>query len=132
MKTFSLSLPAMYGDHHVVEVRRILLALPGVTTVRASSAFQQVEITYAPDQTDESTLTQALDAAGYLQDPQVPLESGVAVYGRNGDEPAFYRHTTAYRQTQQVVSFARQMDSAQRPLWPCPGLGPVRKLDEEA
>lgn len=131
MKTFSLPLPAMYGDHHVIEVRRIVLALPGVSDVQASSAFKQVEITYDPTQTDESTLTQALDDAGYLQDPQVPLESGVAAYGRNGGEPAFFRHTTAYRQTQQIVSFARKMDPAQRPLWPCPGLGPVRKLDDE-
>lgn len=129
MKTLSLPLPAMYGDHHVIEVRRILLALPGITAVQASSAFQQAEVTYDPTQTDEVTITQALDTAGYLQEPQIPLEAGVATYGRNGD--AFYRHTTAYQQTQQIVSFARQMDPAKRPLWPCPGLGPVRKLDEE-
>ena len=40
MKTLSLELPAMYGDHHVIEVRRILLEIDGVKDVYASSSFQ--------------------------------------------------------------------------------------------
>ena len=30
MNTLSLDLPSMYGDHHVTEVRHLLLELPGV------------------------------------------------------------------------------------------------------
>ena len=36
----------MYGDHHVVEVRRLLLEMPGVTDVYASSSFQVVEVAF--------------------------------------------------------------------------------------
>jgi len=42
MKTI-LELPAMYGDHHVTEVRHILLGLDGVKDVYASSGFRVVE-----------------------------------------------------------------------------------------
>ena len=51
METFVLELPTMYGDHHVVEVRRLLLGLPGVEEVYASSGFQSVEVTYDPAKT---------------------------------------------------------------------------------
>jgi len=36
MEVLSLELPAMYGDHHVVEVRRLLFELPGVNVWRPS------------------------------------------------------------------------------------------------
>ncbi len=44
MKTISFDLPSLFGDHHVVEVRRLLLEIAGVEDVYASSAFQVVEI----------------------------------------------------------------------------------------
>ena len=40
MEVFNIDLPAMYGDHHVVEVRRILMDIPGVEDVYASSGFR--------------------------------------------------------------------------------------------
>ena len=46
MASFSLELPSMYGDHHVSEVRRILLEMEGVSEVYASSAFRAVEVEY--------------------------------------------------------------------------------------
>jgi copper chaperone CopZ len=46
METKTFDAPALYADHHVTEVRRILLELEGVTDVYASSAFQTVEVTY--------------------------------------------------------------------------------------
>ena len=48
MDTLTLEVKTMYGDHHVVEVRRILLGLPGVEDVYASSSFRVVEVTYDP------------------------------------------------------------------------------------
>ena len=44
MKKISLDLPTLFGDHHVTEVRRLLLELPGVAEVYASSSFQIVEV----------------------------------------------------------------------------------------
>lgn len=132
METFTLEVPAMYGDHHVVEVRRILLELPGVQDVYASSSFHIVEVTYDPAQLDPGTITAHLDEAGYLGDLQIPLESGAPAAGRgtdNGDE-VFFRHTAAYAEAGNTVSFAQQVPYAGRPLWPCPGMGPITKLDE--
>ena len=63
----------MYGDHHVIEVRRLLLELPGVQDVYASSAFQVVEVTYDPAQLDAGAITARLDEAGYLGDLLVPV-----------------------------------------------------------
>ena len=44
MEVFTIELPAMYGDHHVVEVRRILLDITGVEAVYASRGFRAAEI----------------------------------------------------------------------------------------
>lgn len=126
MKNLTLDLPAMYGDHHVVEVRRILLSLPGVQNVYASSCFQAVEITYEPAEVDEETLVRHLDEAGYMQALAAPLESAQAA---NVEPNTYFRHTAAYRQTGKVVSFAQQVPYMGRPLWPCPGMGPVQKVD---
>ncbi len=119
----------MYADHHVIEVRRILLALPGIDAVQASSAFHAVEVTYDPALLAEPAITRALDAAGYLQTPDIPTETGLAAYGREGNG-TFFRHTAAYVQTRRTVGFAQDTASVGRPLWPCPGIGPVRRPDD--
>ena len=54
MEKITVDLPTMYGDHHVTDVRRILLALPGVEDVYASSAFRLVEVTFDPTKTSPS------------------------------------------------------------------------------
>jgi len=131
MKTHSLDLPSMYGDHHVVDVRRILLGLPGVKEVYASSAFRVVEVTFDPAEVGADAIEAALDEAGYLEPLVVPLETSAASYQSNGDTPAYFRHTAAYQQTGQVVSFAQKVSYTGRPLWPCPGMGPVEIIDED-
>ncbi len=130
MTQLTLSLPAMYGDHHVTEVRRILLALPGIRRVYASSCFQLVEVDYDPEAVTEAAITAALEEAGYLQAPEIPAELDQAPYGRD-DDTAFFRHTAAYQQTHRVVGFAQQTPKPARPLWPCPGIGVVRRTNEE-
>lgn len=129
MDTISLTTPAMYADHHVIEVRQILLGLPGVKEVYASSAFHVVQVTFDPGQTSPEAITGALEAAGYLQDLDIPLETGAVAYGQNGGN-VFFRHTTAYEQTQKTVGFVQETRNIGRPLWPCPGLGPIRRADD--
>ena len=130
METIKLSLPAMYGDHHVVEVKRILSEKPGVEEVYASSAFQVVEIEYDPDVIDAEALEATLDDAGYLGEIEIPVEIGTVDQDPNGDRSHF-RHSIAYEQTGQTVSFAREVSFDGRPLWPCPGIGVVRQEKEE-
>ncbi len=129
MTRLTLNLPAMYGDHHVTEVRRLLLALPGIHHVYASSCFQLVEVDYDPEATTEAAIVAALEEAGYLHAPEVPVEADQPAYGQEGNG-TFFRHTAAYQQTQTVVSFAQNTRSPGRALWPCPGLGVVRRMDE--
>jgi len=120
METLTLSRPALYGDHHVIEVRRILLAMPGVQDIYASSAFQLVEITYDPQQIDPDTITARLGEAGYLESLELPSETG-----NNPGQSTYFRHTTAYAEVGRVVSFAQGVETTGRALWPCPGLGVI-------
>lgn len=129
METLTLTVPALYGDHHVVEVRQILLALPGIKEVYASSSFGVIQINFDTAKVDESAITAALEAAGYLEEAAVPLESGLAAYQQD-DPTAAFRHSTAYEQTQHVVSFSHQTQVVGKALWPCPGMGPVRMPDD--
>jgi copper chaperone CopZ len=133
MAKTTLELPNLYGDHHVTEVRRILLEMPGVEDVYASSAFRTVEVTYDPAQVNDLEIQVKLDEAGYLGEWSVPAEVGLAPYARGGDESAF-RHTAVYEATRLVVSFARTVPggaaSSGRPLWTCPGMGVIKKMED--
>jgi copper chaperone CopZ len=124
VETFRLDLPTMYGDHHVTEVRRLMLELPGVEDVYASSGFQLVEVQYDEKKLEPGTIKAKLEEAGYLGDLAVAVEKGAIEERENGDKP-FFRHTTAHEQTGQAVSFAQKVPYGGRPLWPCPGMGPL-------
>lgn len=129
MTTLNISLPAMYGDHHAAEVRRLLLALPGVQDVYASSAFQMAEVTFDPARIDPAAIEKTLGEAGYLGDLALPVESGKPVTESNGSN-RYFRHTAVYAQTGRAVGFGQTVFPESRPLWPCPGMGPVAKMDE--
>ncbi len=129
MKTMNVSLPAMYGDHHVAEVRRLLLALPGVQDVYASSAFQAAEVTFDPAQIEPGVIEKTLGEAGYLGELALPVESGKPVTESNGSAK-YFRHTAVYAQTGRSVGFGQTVAYEGRPLWPCPGMGPVARMDE--
>ena len=44
----------------------------------------------------------------------------------------FFRHTAIHEQVKNGVSFAQNVAETGRPLWPCPGLGGIKKIEEEA
>lgn len=130
MKTKIFEMPALFGDHHVTEVRRILMEMPGVIDVYASSGFRIVEITYDENKVNDLELQVKLDDAGYSGDLLTKVESEKAE--SSGESTGtFLRHTAAYNQTKLVVSFAQNVGSQGRPLWPCPGMGPIRSGNEE-
>lgn len=130
METLTLDLPAMYGDHHVVDVRRILLEMPGVSDVYASSAFRTVELTFDPAQVDAEIITGRLDDAGYMGDLLVPEETGKP--STENGKSAYFRHTQAYAEVGNTVSFAQDVSYSGRPLWPCPGVGPLQMVEGES
>ena len=130
MEKVSLKLSVMYGDHHVTDVRRILLELPGVQNVYASSAFQTVDVGFDPVQVNEEQIKTVLEEAGYLGELPQQVEPSTAYEQGRGNKDHF-RHTIVYEQTKQVVSFSQQVNYQGRPLWPCPGMGPINNMDEE-
>ena len=132
MKTLTLEVPAMYGDHHVLEVRRILFEIPGVEDVYASSAFRVAEITFDPEKTSTEDIKAKLDQAGYIGELPIPTEVPASAATAEAERQGFFRHTAAYEGTGQVVSFGQNVHYDGRPLWPCPGLEPITKMDEEA
>lgn len=131
MQKVTYETPALFGDHHVTEVRRILLALPGVKDVYASSAFQVIEVTFNPDKINDLEIAVKLDEAGYLSEWTVPVEAGAAAYHAAEGVKPYFRHTAAYEQLRQTVSFAQNVAYLGRPLWPCPGMGVISKPMED-
>jgi copper chaperone CopZ len=130
MQTKTFETPALYGDHHVSEVRQILLSIPGVEDVYASSSFQVVQVTFDPEKTSETEIGKKLDEAGYLGELTFPIEKGTSPYDGNGGA-VYFRHTTAYTQTKLTVNFAQNVSFLGRPLWPCPGMGVITHKDME-
>ena len=124
MASLSLELPSMYGDHHVQEVRRILLDFDGVNEVYASSGFRVVEVDYNSKKTPKKDIVAALEKAGYTGDFAMALESSIPANEQK--ESAYFRHTEASEQTGNTVSFEQAVRVQRSPLWPCPGMGPLK------
>jgi copper chaperone CopZ len=114
--------PALYGDHHVSEVRRVLLEMPGIQEVYASSCFHTVEVSFDPAVVTQETIAACLASAGYLEPLPVAMESGVYLSPADGGS-ATSRHTSTYEQVKQSVSFSQEVSQASRAGWPCPGMG---------
>jgi hypothetical protein len=119
----------MYGDHHVTAVRLLLLALPGVKGVYASSSFRVVDVQYDEAQLAPDAIEAALKEAGYMGELPMPAETGVAVTQNGGQ--TYFRHTAAFEQTGKSVGFTQKVSYEGRPLWPCPGMGPIPQIEEE-
>lgn len=118
MKTMVLNVPTMYGDHHVIEARRIVLGLAGVQDVYASSYLKIIEVTFDPALLTEEDILAKLEPTGYLRELNFEQETGQAAYGHDSNK-VFLRHTAAH--VGKTVSFVQAV--AERPLIPCPGMG---------
>lgn len=124
METITLELPAMYADHHVLEVRRILSEVDGVAGVYASSGFRIVEVEIDPEKTSQEALEEKLGQAGYTGELDIPSEGELPA--TEAREEKYFRHTSAYAQTKNTVGFEQRISYQGRPLWPCPGIGALK------
>ena len=125
MQKSTFNTPALFGDHHVTEVRRMLFTLPGVKDVYASSAFQIVQVEFDESQVKHEDLLRMLDDAGYLG--QIPM---MAETGHAAEANSVFRNTATYATVKKTVSFAQKAPYTGRPLWNCPGMGIIKKMDE--
>ncbi|MDX1378847.1 MAG: heavy-metal-associated domain-containing protein [Anaerolineales bacterium] len=128
METKTFEAPALFGDHHVTEVRRILQGLTGVSEVYASSAFQVIEVKFDPEKISAEEISKELEKVGYFGELPFISETGIAVEKKEGD--GVFRHTATYETIKDTVSFAQSVRYTGRPLWPCPGLGPVQQTED--
>jgi copper chaperone CopZ len=128
METVTIDLQKMYGDHHVAAVRSILLAVPGVEDVYASSAFRVVRARIDPAKVSEADLRVKLEEAGYLGELPIAAEEWKSGTPKDTEDNPF-RHTAAFEQMK-YVAFAQAVPETGRGLWPCPGMGPIQKMDE--
>lgn len=126
MASATFELPTLYGDHHVLEVRKLLAPLPGIKNIYASSCFHIVEIQFDETQLTAEAIKTCLAEAGYLHPIPIPIE-------RQADETtngkAFFRHAAA-SETTPAVTFVHELPHTGRPLWPCPGF-PTHNIEKE-
>jgi copper chaperone CopZ len=122
MEKFTIDLPFLFGDHHVLEVRKILGELPGIGDIYVSSSFHTVEVTYDPAVIDSKKISATLEEAGYLGDVTMPVETGISASAENMNSP-YFRKTNVYQNTQKVTSFTQNIVVSNRRVWPCPGFG---------
>jgi hypothetical protein len=125
MQKSTFNTPALFGDHHVTEVRRMLLALSGVKDIYASSAFQIVQVEFDESQITHETLLRILEEAGYLGQIPMMVETGEAQ-----ENNSVFRNTATYATVKKTVSFAQKAPYSGRPLWNCPGMGIIKKMDD--
>lgn len=130
-KTVTFNTPALYGDHHVSEVRKVLLEIPGVEDVYASSAFQAVEVTFDPDKVKEKDISNKLEETGYLGEWILPVEADAATYLESDRSSSYFRHTDVFEKSREVVGFAQNVSYSGRPLWNCPGFGVIKSEMED-
>ena len=131
MKTYQTEIPTMFGDHHVREVRRILLELPGIDDIYASSSFQFLQLDY-----DESKVKEDRDhirsGTGWLLSEIFYLRGRPTWPANETVEPNLFRHTEAFSQTKKV-SF-HQVEHRLTKAVPC-GLAlvwvPLTKVEED-
>jgi len=129
MANLSLELPAMYGDHHVKEVRRILLEFDGVTEVYASSGFHVVEVEYNGKKTPKKDLVAALEKAGYIGDLSISVEPSTPAYLSEGKK--YFRTTSRSEETRNIIGFEQEVEYQGRTQWPCPGLGLLNVVEPQ-
>jgi copper chaperone CopZ len=130
MNSLVLEAPAMYADHHVQEVRRILLEMPGIEDVNASSAFHAVEVAFDPERIAEDAIRKALSDSGYMSELVTPAESGLPAFSGEGNGEIFYRHSESIEAIDANVGFEQAIPNAGRPLWPCPGINRADQVEE--
>jgi copper chaperone CopZ len=76
MEKVTFVIPGMWADHHVLAVRDVLGAVPGVSNVYASAMDKEVSLEMDAKATSADAVAEALVSAGYA--PGVLPQSGPA------------------------------------------------------
>lgn len=122
METFTLKIPALFGDHHTTEVQRLLGQLEGVQRFIVSSGFNEVWVEIDPKALERSAVEEHLRRSGYASGDQEPVYP-------SEHTPNTTKHTEL--ESDVIAFYDAQPTWEGRPLWPCPGLAYQPAMDEE-
>ena len=67
MKELTLTVPAIWADHHVIAVHKTLAGTPGIAAVQASARDFTLRVAFDPDTIAAETILAKLAAAGYVE-----------------------------------------------------------------
>ncbi len=115
MEKVSLNISVMYGDHHVLAVKSLLGALPGVESVFASSAFKHVVVAFDPGKISQADLVKVLTDNGYAPGVEMPVPVWKPV---QQEGPRFVRASGLAQMTMFNVPAMPTGEGGPRP---CPG-----------
>lgn len=82
-KRIRFLVPDLWADHHVTKLRNVLLDAPGVESVYASSAFNEVAIDFDAAKTDGDKLAKLLTKSGYPPANGATAQDEAVVYGES-------------------------------------------------
>jgi copper chaperone CopZ len=124
MAKLVLAIPTLYGDHHATAAKALLEGLDGVKEVYASSAFNQIQVSFDKKKLSPEEIETILAEQGY--DAADPETTNVKSAGER-----INRHTAALTGVGDTLSFAQALAPYEgRPLWPCPGFSPETPTDD--
>ena len=83
-------------------------------------------VTFVPINFNLESIKDTLEKAGYSSDFTLPEE--LPIPANEQKDKAFFRHTEASEQTGNTVSFEQAVRVQRSPLWPCPGMGPIKPV----
>ena len=131
MKKTTFETPMLFGDHHVVEIRNLILDVKGVNDVYASSNFRVVEVDYDESQVTQEQLQAVIEESGYAYQLVLPVEIGVS--NEEDENPKPFFRTTAERVTAKAsMGFSQDVKHQSGPLaWPSPGMGTIKISSEK-
>lgn len=74
MQEIILDVPGLYADHHVLELKKVLVDVEGVEEVYLSSAWKKVLLRVDPAKTNQEAIEVALAQAGFpVGDGEPPI-----------------------------------------------------------
>lgn len=121
MKEVKFDFQMLFGDHHVLEIKRILSEVEGVKESFISSAYNFIKIEFDENATSEEALKTLFEDAGYTGDLGFEVEE-FAVDPGNSNKKHF-RKSVLYGQTGMTQGFKQNVTKTSRANWPTPGMG---------
>ena len=123
MKEARFDIPILFGDHHVLEITKILSEIEGINEFYISSAYNFVKLDYDESKISEEAIGVLFEKAGYSGEMGFEVEVfAVETEGATKNKKHF-RKSVLYDQTNLTQGFKQNATKTSRKEWPNPGMG---------